>query len=50
VHDESEDDDIDLEYIATNLIVDSNINVSNVTLETFTVNMVTQLEESLLES
>lgn len=40
---DSSDEDINLDYISTNLIVDRNINVSNVILENITLNQVTDL-------
>jgi hypothetical protein len=47
--DESEVEDVDLEYISTNLIVDANINVSLVKLERSTLHSVEKLQEELLD-
>ena len=47
--DESEIDDVNLEYISSNLITAKNINVSNVKLDSATLKSIEELENAMLE-
>jgi hypothetical protein len=47
--DESEIEDVNLDYTSSNLITARNINVSNVRLDRATLNSIEELENAMLE-